>query len=150
VIKMAASGRRLACRVPGGGHWSMRTIALLVLALALPTAAGYFLLATLGGWHKLAEALRRPPPPESPDRLAATLRRLRVQLETTETTPGATAKNHRIRALRGAYLDALHLACTRLEVSPPAGGDRASQAEIYRAEAALRERGLDVREPAAR
>ena len=128
----------------------MRTIALLLLVLALPTAAGYFLLATLGGWRKLAEALRRPPPPESADRLAATLRRLRAQLETTETTPGATAKSHRIRALRGAYLDALRDACARLEVSPPAGGDRASQAEIYRAEAALRERGLDVREPAAR
>jgi hypothetical protein len=128
----------------------MRIIALYALALALPTAAGYFLLATLGGWHKLADRLRKPPPPEPADRLAATLRRLRAQLEATETTPGATAKSHRLRVLRGAYLDALRDACTRLEVSPPPGGDRASQADIYRAEAALRERGLDVREPATR
>jgi len=128
----------------------MRTIGLLVLALALPTAAGYFLLVTLGGWRKLAESRRRPLPAESPDRLAATLRRFLAQLEATETTPGATAKHHRLRALRGAYLDALRDACTRLEVSPPPGGDRASQADIYRTEAALRERGLDVREPAAR
>jgi hypothetical protein len=128
----------------------MRNIALLVLALALPTAAGYFLVVTVGGWHKLANRLRRPPPPETPERLAATLRRLRAQLEATETTPGATAKGHHVRVLRGAYLDALRDACARLEVSPPPGGDRASQAEIYRAEAALRERGLDVREPAAR
>jgi hypothetical protein len=128
----------------------MRNIALLVLALALPTAAGYFLILTLGGWHKLANRLRRPPPAESPERLAATLRRLRAQLEATETAPSATAKSHRVRALRGAYLDALRDACARLEVSPPPGGDRASQADIYRAEAALRERGLDVREPAAR
>ena len=48
-------------------------------------------------------------------------------------------------ALRGAYADALSLACRRLDVSPPRGGDRAPQAEIYRVEAALRQRGLDVR-----
>ena len=54
-----------------------------------------------------------------------------------------------MQALRGAYLDALSAACQRLDVSPPPGGDRAPLAEIYRAEAALRQRGLDVREPAA-
>jgi hypothetical protein len=31
-------------------------------------------------------------------------------------------------------------------VPPPPGGDRARLAEIYRAEAGLRQRGLDVRE----
>ena len=51
--------------------------------------------------------------------------------------------------MRGAYLDALRDACARLGVSPPPGGDRARQADIYRAEAALRERGLDVRATAA-
>ena len=55
-----------------------------------------------------------------------------------------------MRALRGAYIDALTTACERLEVSPPPGGDRAPLAEIYRVEAALRERGLDVRETAVR
>jgi hypothetical protein len=60
-----------------------------------------------------------------------------------------------VGALRGAYLDALGTACRRLEVSPPAvrgsslGPVTADQAEIYRVEAALRQRGLDVREPAA-
>ena len=54
-----------------------------------------------------------------------------------------------MQALRGAYADALAAACRRLEVSPPPGGERAPLAEIYRAEAALRERGLDVRQDAA-
>jgi hypothetical protein len=52
--------------------------------------------------------------------------------------------------LRGAYVDVLSVACERLEVSPPPGGERAPLAEIYRAEAALRQRGLDVRQPATR
>jgi hypothetical protein len=60
----------------------------------------------------------------------------------------------RVEALRGAYLDALGAACRRLEVSPPVAegpplSPRVRQAEIYRVEAALRQRGLDVREPAA-
>ena len=55
----------------------------------------------------------------------------------------------RLKALRGAYVDALSTACQRLEVSPPGGGDRAPLTEIYRVEAALRQRGLDVRETAA-
>ena len=38
----------------------------------------------------------------------------------------------------------------RFGVSPPAGGDQARQAEIYRVEAGLREHGLDVREAAVR
>jgi hypothetical protein len=52
--------------------------------------------------------------------------------------------------VRGAYLDCLTSACQRFEVSPPAGGDQARQAEIYRVEAGLREHGLDVREAAVR
>jgi hypothetical protein len=51
-----------------------------------------------------------------------------------------------VQALRGAYADALTAACRRLEVSPPSGGDRAPQAELYRVEAALRQRGLEVRQ----
>ena len=50
-----------------------------------------------------------------------------------------------MQALRGAYLDALATACQRLEVGPRPGGDEAPLAEIYRVEAALRQRGLDVR-----
>ena len=65
------------------------------------------------------------------------------------------AKHLRLQALRGAYVDALGTACQRLEVGPPlhAGlpaGGQAYQADIYRVEAQLRQRGLDVREPAAR
>ncbi len=53
------------------------------------------------------------------------------------------------RALRGAYLETLAAACQRLEVSPPPRGDQVPQAEIYRVEAALRQRGLDVMRAAA-
>ena len=55
-----------------------------------------------------------------------------------------------LRAVRGAYLDLLRVACERLEVAPLPAGDLISQAEIYRAEAALRGGGLDVRETASR
>jgi hypothetical protein len=56
-------------------------------------------------------------------------------------------KAARVRALRAAYLDVLFATCERLEVSPPtpAGSTAVPLAEIYRAEAALRGRGLDVR-----
>jgi hypothetical protein len=95
-----------------------------------------------------------PPEPEPIERLTSTLRRLRAQLEDMETRTGVPNKHVRVEALRGAYLDVLGAACRRLEVSPPAiegnpGSSRANQAEIYRVEAALRQRGLDVREPAA-
>jgi hypothetical protein len=118
----------------------------LVLAIALMPAAGY---AVLGGWRAaqwLGEARRKAPPPVPVERLAADLRRLRAKLEDTETRAGLIAKHHRVQALRGAYLDVLSAACRRLDVAPP--GDGAPLAEIYRVEAALRQRGLDVRETA--
>jgi len=117
---------------------------------ALPTAVGF---ALIGAWRAarwLAEARYRARykarPPEPVERLQADLRRLRSELEDTETRSGLTAKHHRVQALRGAYVDALSAACRRLDISPPPGGDRAPQAEIYRVEAALRQRGLDVRQ----
>jgi hypothetical protein len=128
----------------------MRTFALLACALLLPTIAGYAIVAAVRGGHRLSERRYRPPPAEPLERLAATLRRLRSELEATEATPGMTAKNHHVRALRGAYLDALGDACARVGISPPPGGDRARQADIYRTEAALREHGMDVRETAPR
>jgi hypothetical protein len=128
----------------------MRTIAELALALLLPTAAGYAILFAIRGYRRLAESRRRPAPAEPIERVAKRLRRLRAELESTESRAGLTAKHHRVMALRGAYLDELSAACLRLEVSTPPGGARARQADIYRAEAALRERGLDVRETAAR
>jgi len=128
-------------------------VVLLIFAATLPTAACFAVIYAWrgAGWLGEARARRKAAaaPPESIDRLQADLRRLRAELEATETRTGLTAKHHRVQALRGAYLDALSAACRRLDVSPPPGGDRAPLAEIYRVEAALRERGLDVREPAA-
>jgi hypothetical protein len=120
-----------------------------VITLTLLPAAGY---AAIGGWRaaqRLGEGRRVAPSPEPIDQLAADLRRLRADLEDTETRAGLTAKYHRVQALRGAYLDVLSAACQRLDVAPPPR-DRAPLAEIYRVEAALRQRGLDVRETAAR
>jgi hypothetical protein len=120
-----------------------------LLLFALPTAVGF---ALIGAWRAarwLAEVRYRARfqalPPEPIERLQADLRRLRSELEDTETRSGLTAKHHRVQAVRGAYLDALSAACRRLDISPPRGGDRASQAEIYRVEAALRHGGLEVR-----
>jgi hypothetical protein len=124
-----------------------------IIVAALPTAAGFALIGIWRGGGWLGEARRRarheavPPPPIG--KLEADLRRLRAELEDTETRADLTAKHHRVQALRGAYLDAVAEACRRLDVSPPPGGDRAAQAEIYRVEAALRQRGLDVRATAA-
>jgi hypothetical protein len=129
----------------------MGKLALLAFAVLLPTLAGGAILAAVRVYRRLDTLRRgRPQPAEPIDRLAARLRRLRAELEATENQPGGTAKRHHILALRGAYLDSLGSACQRFGVSPPAGGDQARQAEIYRAEAALREHGLDVREAAVR
>jgi hypothetical protein len=121
----------------------------LIFALLLPTAAAYAIIGALRGSRWLAERRRRPVPPTPIEQIEARLRRLRAELESTESRPALTAKNHRVKALRGAYLDELSAACLRLGVSPPPGGDRARLADIYRAEAALRQHDLDVRETAA-
>jgi hypothetical protein len=129
----------------------MGKLALLAFAVLLPTLAGGAILAAVRVYRRLGALRRsRPQPAEPVDRIVARLRRLRAELEATENQPGGTAKRHHILALRGAYLDTLCSACQRFGVSPPAGGDQARQAEIYRAEAALREHGLDVREAAVR
>ena len=120
----------------------------LVLVLVLMPVAMY---ALIGGWRAanwLAEKRYKPPAPEPVERLTANLRRLRAELNDTETRDGLTAKHHRVQALRGAYIDTLTAACERFDVPPPPG-DKAPLAEIYRVESALRQRGLDVRETAA-
>ena len=130
----------------------MSTVVEFLFVIALPTAVGFALIGAwrLAGW--LGEARCRARfkalPPEPIERLEADLRRLRAELEETETRSGLTAKHHRVQALRGAYADTLSAACRRLDVSPPRGGDRAPQAEIYRVEAALRQRGVEVRREA--
>jgi hypothetical protein len=134
----------------------MGKLALLAFAVLLPTLVGGAILAAVRGYRRLSKLRQswlrqtRPLPAEPVDRVAARLRRLRAGLEEIENRPGGTAKRHHILALRGAYLDTLSSACQRFGVSPPAGGDRARQSEIYRVEAALREHGLDVREAAVR
>ena len=127
----------------------MNPVLAYVLLFALPTAVGFALIGAWRGARWLAEARYRARfqalPPEPIERLEADLRRLRAELEDTETRSSLTAKHHRVQALRGAYLDALAAACRRLDIGPPQGGDRASQAEIYRVEAALRQGGVEVR-----
>jgi len=123
----------------GGAIWSITLVAPPSFAIVGALRAARW----LGEAHRTARF--RALPPEPIERLAADLRRLRSELEDTETRSGLTAKHHRLQALRGAYVDALSAACRRIDVSPPLGGDHAAQAEIYRVEAALRQRGLDVR-----
>ena len=123
----------------------------LIVVILLPTALGFALLGSVRvvRWAAERRARTRTPVVEPIERIGANLRRLRAQLEATETRTDLTVKSVRVRALRGAYLDTLTAACQRLGVEPPPHGDRASQAEIYRVEAALRQRGLDVRETAS-
>jgi len=128
----------------------------MIAVVLLPTAVGYGVIGSArvlrwaGEWRRSRIVT---PEPEPIERLAGNLRRLRAELEAMETRSGIPNKHVRVDALRGAYLDALGTACRRLEVSPPAVegppvSPRANQAEIYRVEAALRQRGLDVRETA--
>jgi hypothetical protein len=124
------------------------------VAVALPIAAVY---AVIGGGRLLkwlSDQPSRPHSPEPIEQLRANLVRLRAQLEDMETRSDQPAKNLRVRALRAAYVDKLLDACQRLDVSPPAGAggrpESVRQSDIYRMEAALLERGLDVREQAAR
>ena len=124
-----------------------------VTAILLPVGAVYGLIGAfrVARWAGERRDNLHTPEPEPLERLAGQLRRLRAQLETLETRTDVPAKSLRLRALRGAYFDALGTACRRLEVSPlrvtgPPGNPQASQAEIYRVESDLRQRGLDVRE----
>ena len=126
----------------------MSSVVDLVLVVVLMPAAGYAIIGGVRAARWLEEKRRKAPPPVPVDRLAANLRRLRAELEETETSAELTAKRFHVRSVRGAYLDTLAEACQRLGVSPPPG-DGATQADIYRTEAALAARGLDVREPAA-
>jgi hypothetical protein len=116
----------------------------LVLVLVLMPVAAYALIGGVRAARWLAETRRKAPPPLPVDRLESNLRRLRTELEETETSSELTAKRFHVRSIRAAYLDTLAEACRRLDVSP-APTDGATQADIYRTEAALAKRGLDVR-----
>ena len=129
----------------------------LILVILLPTALGYAVLGSIRGCRWLGKRSGRvrfraaqPVAVEPIERLAARMRRLRAELEALETRTDVPAKGVKLRALRGAYLDLLRVACDRLDVSSPPPGDVIPQAEIYRVEAGLRGSGLDVRETASR
>ena len=132
----------------------MGSLMLWVLVLFIPTLAMGGILAGLRAWRLADDRARQRradrAPAEPMEQVEMRLRRLRAELEAMENQPGGTAKRHRVLAVRGAYLDCLTSACERFAVSPPAGGDQARQAEIYRVESALRQHGLDVREAAVR
>jgi hypothetical protein len=128
---------------------AVSTAAEFLIAIMLPTAFGWALIISVRVFRRLAER-RRVATVEPIERLGANLRRLRAELEAMETKTGVPAKALRLRALRAAYLDALGSACQRLDVTPPEHSEHASLAEIYRVEAALRARGLDVREQSVR
>jgi hypothetical protein len=145
----AAAGRVLPKPALGAHTGDVSWVAYLLIVLAGMPAAG---CALLGGWRALwwlEERHRKAPPAESLAELGASLRRLRDELEDTETRSGLAAKHHRVEAIRAAYLDVLTTTCRRLDVTPPPGGARATLADIYRAEAALRQRGLPDCEKAA-
>jgi hypothetical protein len=131
----------------------------LIAVFLLPTALGFGALGAIRACRWAAQRRTRPTVAEPIGRLAARLRRLRAELEDLETRQDVPHKGLRLRALRAAYVDTLTAACGRLAVSPPTGargapprepGSRVPLAEIYRVEAALRQRGLDVRETASR
>ncbi|MGD0687856.1 MAG: hypothetical protein ABSA03_22415, partial [Streptosporangiaceae bacterium] len=101
----------------------MSPVIELVIAILLPTAVGYAIIVGIRGTRWFTERQRqrryvRTPTAEPIERLGASLRRLRAELDVTETRPGMTAKNARLKVLRGAYVDALSAACERLEISP--------------------------------
>lgn len=123
---------------------TVRIAVLLIVALLLPTAVGMLAIGTVRAARWSSRWLARPVPVEPLDTLCANVRRLHAQLESLENQPAVPGKAVRVRALRAAYLDALGAACRRLDVAAPAG-QPVRQAEIYRVEADLRQRGLDVR-----
>jgi hypothetical protein len=134
----------------------MSPVIELMGVVLLPTAIGYAVISgvRLARWaarkRPVAALITHPVPTEPLERLGARLRRLRAELEDLENRRDVPVRAVRLRALRGAYLDVLRIACQRLEVGPMPPGDQVPQAEIYRAEAGLRERGLDVRVAATR
>ena len=99
-------------------------------------------------WEQIA-AQRHPTglAGHSIERVAADLRRLRLQLELRENRPGIAGKGLKMAALRRAYVEVLCTACEQLGVRPPQqrGQWETPLAEIYRVEAELRACGLDVR-----
>lgn len=143
-------------RDPGGRDTGeVANVVLLVTALLLPTLLGAALIAVarvVRWWQRAAE--RRAGvaglPVPTLERAAADVRRLRAQLDRLEVQPPAPGRAVRMRALRGAYGEALATACRLLEVPPPPQTAWLATAEQYRVECALRDKGLDVTSAAVR
>lgn len=121
-------------------------ISLLLPVLWWVVLGGIRLCRALTARRTSTPVLREPI-----ERLGANLCRLRRRLDATENEIFIPFKAARVRALRAAYVDVLSAACEELEVPPPTahGSSTMLLIEIYRVEAALRERGLDVRREVA-
>lgn len=116
--------------------------------LLLPTLVGLAVVTSTRVVRSLQERRRRRVATgPSIERLGADLRRLHAELAAAEQPVPRPGRGLRVRATRGAYLDALTAACRALEVPPPeaSGTGEVPVTEIYRVEAALRSCGLDVR-----
>jgi hypothetical protein len=121
---------------------------VLIGLLALPYVLSAGIAVARRQYEQFTEHRRPPSAAETPiEKVTADLRRLRAQLEARENRPGLAGKGMRMGAVRVAYVQVLGVACHQLEVPPPRSGAHwhTPLAEIYRVEAQLRERGLDVR-----
>lgn len=120
----------------------------LLLMLCLPFLVRVVCRLVSDQWEQIvAQRHRAELAGYSIERVAADLRRLRWQLEMRENRPGTVGKGMKMGALRRAYVEVLCTACRQLDVRPPQqfGQLETPLAEIYRVEAELRARGLDVR-----
>lgn len=116
--------------------------------MLLPTLVGFAVVNSARLVRGLQDRRRQAVAPgPSIERLATDLRRLRAALRSADEPVPRPGRGLRLRATRGAYVDALAAACRALDVAPPREGrNRAvTETEIYRVEAALRACGLDVR-----
>ena len=128
----------------------MLTAAILLGIVAAPTVLFRVVMLLFRAAQRYLDAHRPPTATGHPiERITADLRRLRVQVETRENGPDKWGKGVRMRGVREAYVRALTDACRQLDVPPPRPGRNSHELwiEIYRVEAALRHRGLDVRLP---
>ncbi|MEO6701134.1 MAG: hypothetical protein ABI140_00980 [Jatrophihabitantaceae bacterium] len=120
---------------------------VLLSFLALPLVTRIIGGLVRREWEQIVEQ-RHPSAVAVPiERVAADLRRLRARLEARENQPGLAGKGMKMGALRVAYLQVLDVACAQLDIRPAQklGRPEPPLAEIYRVEAELRARGLDVR-----
>jgi hypothetical protein len=130
---------------------------VVVLILIFPALTAVALVGATRLWRERARRSREArlgaeiigPPLE---RIAADLRRLRLELTQLEDDVRPRPDRQlRLRVVRTSYGECLLTACRALE-APTSATDPASlpDVEIFRLEASLRERGLDVRPAAVR